>query len=132
MELLLSENCIFPYQGAFVHLDEMPKTTETASGEFVISSLGPTLPRKNISTNLIPIKELISPHELSVFFKHLFSQHVIPKVLSNSHHMGNFAKLRREWTWEVAKSVEECTVDQNAGSQRRQIGTSCHYRKFPS
>jgi hypothetical protein len=31
------------HQGAFVHLDEMPKTAETASGEFDISSLGPTL-----------------------------------------------------------------------------------------
>jgi hypothetical protein len=35
--------CIYAHQGAFVHLEEEPKTTETASGEFVINSLGPVL-----------------------------------------------------------------------------------------
>src|ERR1700712_2048713 len=38
-----SEKCMYIYHGAFVHLEETPKTAETASGEFVINSLGPVL-----------------------------------------------------------------------------------------
>lgn len=46
--------------------------------------------------------------------------------------MCNLAELRAEGTWESPKWVEESPIDQDAGTQRREIGRRSDCRDFAS